>query len=161
MRTRALRNLIFLAAGIGLIVAIFAALEYYEASLRSLCTINSFFSCSTVDTSNHTTTLGLPDYLWGIGGFVLILIVAGISESRPKDRRWAYALLGLTTVGVGLTLYFLYVQLALIGAFCVVCATSYAFGWLAWAGSLALVRRVVHRTSPGPPGAPAGSGPTG
>ncbi len=161
MRTRALRNLIFLAAGIGLIVAIFAALEYYEASLRSLCTINSFFSCSTVDTSNHTTTLGLPDYLWGIGGFVLILIVAGISESRPKDRRWAYALLGLTTVGVGLTLYFLYVQLALIGAFCVVCATSYAFGWLAWAGSLALVRRVVRRTSPGPPGAPAGSGPTG
>lgn len=141
MRTRTLRSVVYLAAGIGLIVAIFAAFEFYEASLRSLCTINSFFSCSTVDVSGRTTTLGVPDYLWGIGGFVAILVVAGIAESRPQDRRVGFFLVALTAAGVALSVYFLYVQLVEIGALCVVCASADAFGWLAFAGALALARR--------------------
>ena len=145
MRTRTVRSLIYLAAGIGLIASIFAAFEFYEASLRSLCTYNSFFSCGAVDTSGKTSTFGIPDYLWGIGGFVLILVFAGIAEKRRPDPFWSYALLGLTTLGVALTVYFLYVQLVEIGAFCVVCATSYVFGWLAWAGAILLVGRTRSR----------------
>ncbi len=148
MRIRTIRSLIYLAAGIGLIVSIFAAFEYYEASLRALCTISAFFSCAAVDQSGKTTTLGIPDYLWGVGGFVLILIVAGIAESRSAERRWPYLLLGLTAFGVAFSLYFLYVQLALIGAFCVVCATADAFGWLAFAGAILLVRRLTEVTGP-------------
>ncbi len=157
MRTRTVRTLIYLAAGLGLIVSIFAALEFYEASLRSLCSINAFFSCSTVDTSGRTTTLWIPDYLWGIGGFLLTLAFAVVAESRPRHRRWTYALLGLTSLGVGLSLYFVYVELALIGAFCVVCATAYVFGGIAWGGALALATRpprgsepTVHRRRPRP-----------
>ena len=151
MRTPTLRSLIYFAAGVGLIVSIFAALEFYEASLRSLCSIGSFFSCSVVDQSGKTTTLGLPDYAWGLGGFVLILVVAGIAEARSKDPRWADALLGLTTVGVALSLYFLYVQLALIGAFCVVCASAYVFGGITWVGTIGLARRAHRgRTDPDP-----------
>lgn len=140
MRTASLRSLIYLAAGIGLIVSIFAALEFYEASLRGLCSFSGFFSCSTVDTSGKTTTLGIPDYLWGVGGFVLILLVAGFAESRSRDRRWPWLLVAVTSGGVAVTLYFLYVQLALIGAFCVVCASAYVFGWVAWVGAIALAR---------------------
>ncbi len=140
MRVRSVRSLVYLAGGVGLIVSIFAALEYYEGSLRRLCTISSFFSCATVDVSGRTTTLGLPDFLWGVGGFVLILVVAGLAERWPRDRRYAYALLGVTTLGVAFSLYFLYVQLVEIGALCVVCATADVFGWIAWAGAIALVR---------------------
>jgi uncharacterized membrane protein len=150
MRTRTLRTVIYLAAGIGLIVSIFAALEYFEASLQGLCTINSFFSCSTVDASGKTTTLGIPDYLIGIGGFILILVIAGLAESRRSDRRWPIVLLGVTSLGVAFSVYFLYVQLALIGAFCVVCASADAFGWLAWAGALALVARTRTVREDGP-----------
>lgn len=141
MRTATLRNVIYLAAGIGLIVSIFAAMEFYETSLRSLCTYSSYLSCSAVDTSGRTTTLGIPDYLWGVGGFVLILVVAGFSEVRPSERRWLYVLLFFTTFGVGFSLYFLYVQIALIGALCVVCTTADAFGWIAWIGAIALARQ--------------------
>ncbi len=154
MRARTARSLLYLFAGIGLIVAIFAGLEFYEASLRSLCSINSYFSCSTVDTSGKTSTLGIPDYLWGIGGFVLILLFAGISESRPRDRRWVYAVFGLTTVGVALSLYFFYVQIAVIGALCVVCATSYVFGWLSWVAAILLVRAPAPRPREAKGGAP-------
>jgi uncharacterized membrane protein len=146
MRTAALRTVIYLAAGVGLIVSIFAALEFYEASLQSLCSINAFFSCSTVDRSGQTSTLGVPDYLWGIGGFVVVLLVAGMAESRPRDRRWPILLLSLTSLGTAFSLYFFWVQLAVIGAFCVVCTSAYVFEWVAWVGAIVLVRQGSTRT---------------
>lgn len=141
MQTRTVRSVIYLAAGLGLIVSVFAAAEFFDATLRSICSINSFFSCALVDQSGRTSTLGVPDYAWGIGGFLAILVVAGIAEVRPSAPVWSYALLGLTSAGVVLSLYFLYVELAFIGALCVVCATAYGFGALAWIGSIELARR--------------------
>jgi len=147
MQVRTLRSIVYLGAGLGVIVSIFAALETYDASLRAVCSINAFLSCSKVDTSGLTSTLGVPDYLWGIGGFIVIFLVAAIAEARPRDKRWEYLLLLITTAGIGMAAYFLYVELALIGALCVVCAASYGMGLIAWGGSIALVRR--------PPDAPA------
>jgi len=140
MQVRTLRSIVYLGAGLGLIVSIFSALETYNASLRGICSINSFFSCSKVDTSGLTSTLGIPDYLIGVLGFILIFLVAAIAESRPRDRRWVYLLVFVTTAGLAAAGYFVYVELALIGAFCVVCGASYAMGFVAWGGSLGLLR---------------------
>jgi uncharacterized membrane protein len=150
MQVRTIRSVIYFAAGIGVIVAIFAAAEFFEASLRSLCSLNTFFSCSAVDQSGRTTTLGVPDYAWGIGGFLAILVVAGLAESRADDPRWTLALLGVTTAGVALSVYLLYVELALIHALCIVCASAYVFGVIAWLGAIALVR--ATRADAGPAG---------
>src|SRR5271170_5717107 len=108
MRTRNVRSVIYLASGLGLIVSIFAAAEFYDAALQGLCTVNSYISCGKVASSGLTFTLDIPNYAWGIGGFVLILLVAGLAEQRAGDRRWTYALLGITTAGVALSLYLLY-----------------------------------------------------
>jgi uncharacterized membrane protein len=148
MRTRTLRSAIYLAAGIGLVVSFFSAAEFFDASLRAICSVNSFFSCSYVDQSGRTTTLGVPDYLWGIGGFVLLLGFAGVAEKRPRDVRAAYALLLLATVGVALSLYFLYVELGEIHALCPVCVTAYLFGGIVWVGAIALARKT--RAAPVP-----------
>ena len=142
MRVRTLRSVVYLAAGLGLIVAVFAAAEFFDASLRSICSVSSFFSCQLVDQSGLTTTLGVPDYLWGIGGFVAILVVAALAEQRPADRRRAYALLGVTTAGVALSLYLLYVELAQIHALCLVCVSAYLLCGVAWVGAIAVARRV-------------------
>ncbi len=141
MRTRNLRSLIYLAGGIGLVVSFFAAAEFFDASLRAICSVNSFFSCALVDQSSKTTTFGIQDYLWGIGGFVVILAVAGVAEKRPREVVWAYALLLLTTLGVAISLYFLYVELAEIHALCPVCVAAYAFGGITWVGSIFLALR--------------------
>lgn len=141
MKTSSVRSAIVLAGLIGLVVSAFAAAEFFEASLRSVCSVNSFFSCAAVDQSGKTSTLGIPDYLWGIGGFVAILVVAGIAERRPKDARPVGLLLALTSAGVALSLYFLYVELAQVHALCIVCATAYVFGVIAWAGAIALAVR--------------------
>jgi uncharacterized membrane protein len=141
MRTRTLRSVIYLAGGIGLILSIFAGAEVYDASLSGLCSVNSYVSCGAVLTSGRTTLLGLPDFTWGIGGFVVILVIAGLAERAPTDRGWAYALLFVTTAGVAVALYLLSVETVLIHALCPVCVGSYLMGGVAWVGAIALVRR--------------------
>jgi uncharacterized membrane protein len=141
MRTRDVRSVVYLAAGLGLIVALFAAAEFVDAALRSICSVSSFFSCQAVDSSGLTTTLGVPDYLWGILGFVAVLAVAALAERRPAEPRFAYALLAVTTIGVVLSLWLLYVELAEIHALCLVCASAYLLGAVAWVGSIELARR--------------------
>jgi uncharacterized membrane protein len=145
MKTRTLRSALYLSAGLGLVVSLFAAAEFFDASLRGICSVNSFFSCALVDESGKTTTLGIQDYLWGVGGFIVMFVVAALAESRPRDLPRAYALVGLTTAAVVFSLYFLYVELAEIHALCIVCATAYGFGVLGWGFSLALLARTRRR----------------
>jgi uncharacterized membrane protein len=159
VRTRTVRSVIFLAGGIGLLVAIFAAAEFYTASLRSVCSISQFFSCATVDQSGKTTTLGLPDYLWGVGGFVAMLVVAGIAERLPRDVRPAYLLALLSTLAVALSGYFIYVQVAEIHALCVVCATAEGFGAIVWVASIELARKTRRKALGLAAGGPAPSAP--
>lgn len=145
MRTRDIRSVVYLAGGLGLIVAIYTYLETVEASLQKYCTINSYVSCGAVASSGRTTLLGIPDSFIGIGGFVLILLVAGVAESRRRQLLWPYLLLLLTTGGVAVSLYFLYVELAEIHALCPVCLTAWVFGFVAWGGAIALVQKVRAR----------------
>lgn len=142
MRTATLRSVIYFAAGIGLIVSVFTYIETLEASLQSLCTVNAFVSCSAVEHSGKTTLFGISDSFIGIGGFILILIVAGVAESRRRELFWPYLLLFLTTGGVALSFYFGYVELAEIHALCLVCFTAYVFGFIVWVATIALVEKV-------------------
>jgi uncharacterized membrane protein len=144
MQNRTLWSVVYFAAGLGLIISIFAAAEFFDATLRQVCSFNSFFSCQLIDQSGRTSTLGIPDYAWGIGGFLVILILAGISEARPRDRPWTYALVTVTTAGIVLSAYFLYVELALIGALCVVCVAAYVMGGISWIAAIALARRTPN-----------------
>jgi uncharacterized membrane protein len=147
MQERTLRSLVYLAAGLGLIVSLFAAAEFFDASLSAVCSFGGGFSCATVLKSGLTTTLGIQDWIWGVAGFVAILVVGALAEAHRKDLRYAYALLALTTAGVGLSMYFLYVELVRIGALCPVCVTAYGFGILAWVGAILLVRRMHQRAA--------------
>lgn len=142
MRTRTIRSVIYLAGGLGLIVSIFTYLETVQASLQKYCTINSYVSCGAVANSGRTTLFGIPDSFVGIGGFVLILIVAAVAESRRKELLWPYLLLLITTGGVAASLYFGYLEFAVIHALCPVCFAAWFFGWIAWGGAIALVRKV-------------------
>ncbi|HTW40671.1 MAG TPA: vitamin K epoxide reductase family protein [Thermoplasmata archaeon] len=145
MRNRSLRSLVYFAAALGLVVSLFAAAEFFDAALRSVCSVSSFFSCALIDNSGKTTTLGIPDYLWGIGGFVLIFIAAFLAERRPKDLARSYFLLGVTSAGVVLSLWLVYVELVLIGGLCPVCLAAYLLGGAAWAGALVLTLRLRRR----------------
>ncbi|HTZ62171.1 MAG TPA: vitamin K epoxide reductase family protein [Thermoplasmata archaeon] len=141
MRTRSWRSYVYFVAGLGLIVSLFAAAEFFDVALRNICSVSSFLSCAAVDQSGLTSTLGIPDYAWGIGGFVAILLVAAFAERNPDSRPWAWTLVGVTSIGVAVSFYLLYVELALIGALCIVCASAYLLGGASWVGAIVLLGR--------------------
>ncbi|MGA8664015.1 MAG: vitamin K epoxide reductase family protein [Thermoplasmata archaeon] len=157
MRTSTFRSLVALGGGLGLIISIFAALEFYDAQLSNLCTLNAFFSCALIAHSGKTTTLGIQDYYWGIFGFIAILVLAAWSERRRKDARLAYLLLLLTSAGLGLAAYFLYVELVEINGLCPVCLASYACGIFAWVGSYGIARKAYRRDHATPSSTPSGA----
>jgi len=142
MRTRDIRSVIFLAGGLGLIVSVYAYIETVQASLQKYCTVNAYVSCGAVASSGKTTVLGVPDGLIGVGGFVLILVLAAIAERRRRELLWPNLLLLVTTLGVGFSLYFLTVEVAEIHALCPVCLSAWVLGWVAWGATVALVRKV-------------------
>ena len=141
MRARTYRTLLELGGGLGLLVAIFAAAEVVYPGLSAVCSVNALISCTTVLNSGRTTTLGLPDWAWGVGGFLAILILMVVADRNRNQVAWTYGLLGVTSLGVVLSAYFLYVEVFEIGALCPVCITAYLFGALAWVGAAGLTRR--------------------
>jgi uncharacterized membrane protein len=145
MRTRSLRSLVYFGGGLGLIVALFAAAEFFDASLTKVCSFGQKFSCGSVDMSGNTTTFGVQDWIWGIAGFVAILAIAVVAERWPKDSRVAYLLLVVTSAGVALAFYLLYVEVVEIGSICPVCVTAYAMGGVAWVGAMGLARKGYRR----------------
>jgi uncharacterized membrane protein len=145
MRTRTFRSLVYLGAGFGLVVSVFAGLEFYDAQLTGACTVNAFFSCALILNSGKTTTFGIQDWIWGVAGFLAILIVAVVADRRRKDARVAYGLFLLTTAGVALAAYFGYVEIAEIHGICPVCVTAYLFGVVTWVGAFGLARRARRR----------------
>jgi len=156
MRTRTYRTLVELGGLLGLLVAIFAALEVYVAGLSKICSFSAFVSCGAVLESGKTTTLGVPDWVWGIVGFVAIVVLAALASQHRKDARIAYALFGVTSAGVALAAYLFYVEVGEIHAVCPVCVTAYAFGVIAWVGAFGLARRAYRqgRSTPSPPDDP-------
>jgi len=147
MQLRTVRTIVYLAAGIGVVLSIFSGLETVFSGLTAACSFNGFFSCAAVAHSGYTTFLYLPDWLWGLGGFIVIIGVAAMAERYPFDPRWAYALLALTLLAAGFSLYFLYVELALIGALCVICTSSYVMGFICLAGSIRIAQS-THEKDP-------------
>ncbi len=119
-----LHRLLLLLVVIGLIVSIYAAFEVLDPALQGTCSINSFFSCSTVDSSGLTHVGPVPDWLIGVAGFTTLLIV-DVPLFRTYDPRLLYALFVLSLGGIGFALYFAYVELALVGAVCPVCTTAH------------------------------------
>lgn len=124
MRSESLHALLPLAVVAGLAFSLFAAAETLDPALQGFCSVSVFLSCRAVDTSGHTTTLGIPDYAWGIGGFVL-LFVLDVQVFRLGRGRWLDALTLVSAAGLGLSVYLASVELFVIHAFCLVCFASY------------------------------------
>ncbi len=124
MRSETLHALLPLLIVAGLGFALFAAAETLDPALRGYCSVSPFLSCSKVDESNHTTFLAIPDYLWGIGGFVL-LFALDIQVYRLGRGRWLDALTLVSAAGFLLSLYLASLELFVIHAFCLICFGAY------------------------------------
>jgi uncharacterized membrane protein len=126
--------LVVLVAGLGL--SAFAAYETLNPSVASVCSVSAFVSCSKVDQSGHTTTLGVPDWLIGIGGFV-VLLALDVPLYATWRRDLLTAVVAVSGLGLAVAVYLATVELTVIHALCPVCFSTYlldgaAFGLSLW-----------------------------
>ena len=78
--------------------------------------------CETVAHSQYSRIGGVPVAVFGVG-LSLVLLVAALGWWRSGDRRLLATHYGLSLVGVTFELYFTFLQVFVIDAICIWCAS--------------------------------------
>ena len=78
--------------------------------------------CETVANSQYSRIGGVPVAVFGVG-LSLILLVAALGWWKTGDRRLLAVHYGFSLVGVTFEAYFMYLQIFVIDAICVWCAS--------------------------------------
>lgn len=110
----------FITALIGFIDASFLAVEHYRG-VAPPCSIVS--GCEKVTTSRYAEIFGIPLALMGAIYYFALLVLTVVYFEAKKETILKIAGL-ITPVGFFASLYFIYLQLFVIGAICLYCMIS-------------------------------------
>ncbi len=107
-------------------------------------------SCEYVQASAYAELFGIPVALYGVAGYAALLGVglAGLQPRFAADRRVAWLLATLATVGFAFTLYLTGIELFVLRAICRWCMTSAAIMTTVWFLSIAELRGTPSGTAP-------------
>ncbi len=137
----------------GLILAVLDVVGLAIASYLSIVELQGgvpvcgpLHGCETVATSEYSRIGGIPVAVFGVG-LSLVLLTLALAWWRTDIYALLLAHYGLSLVGVLFEIYFLYVQLFIIGAVCVWC-TSYGLSLIA----RFLIALIVWARQPRPDG---------
>jgi len=143
------RQAIALLALVGLFVAVYLWLHAIGIGGAIKCGASG--GCEVVQTSRWAVFLGQPVALYGVIGYVVILIVA-LAALRPValvQRGWGVLLVGLATVGALFTAYLTYLELFVIHAICRWCFGSAVIITVIWVVAMLEVAGRRRKTSEG------------
>jgi uncharacterized membrane protein len=109
---------------IGLLVSIYMTI-YKVTSNETMCIGSS--GCSEVNASRYSEVNGIPVAVLGVVGYAAILALLFLEQkSRFFEENGTMMLFGVSLVGFLFTLYLIYVEVALIKAYCPFCLASQA-----------------------------------
>src|SRR5262245_5718517 len=119
---------------LGLFDAAYLALERVTGGPLA-CPIGG--GCETVQSSPYGLLFGVPLAFIGVAGYALLFVVAMLSLhadslGAPLDA----LLLALASVALLAGLYFMYLQIAIIGAICFWCSMAALLDLLIWVAAL-------------------------
>jgi uncharacterized membrane protein len=119
-----LRQITIALAVLGLLVAIYMTI-YKITNNASMCIGSS--GCSEVNASRYSEINGIPVAVLGVLGYAAILALLFL-EQRPGifQQNGTMMFFGISLLGFLFTLYLIYVEVALIKAYCPFCLTSQA-----------------------------------
>ncbi|HJS20555.1 MAG TPA: vitamin K epoxide reductase family protein [Anaerolineales bacterium] len=119
-----LRQITLVLAILGLLVSIYMTVYKYTNN-EAMCIGSS--GCSEVNASRYSEINGIPVALLGVIGYTVILALLFL-EQRPGffQQYGTMLLFGVSLIGFLFTLYLIYLEIALIKAYCPFCLTSQA-----------------------------------
>jgi uncharacterized membrane protein len=107
---------------IGLLVSIYMTI-YKITSNDSMCIGSG--DCKTVNASRYAEVYGIPVAVLGVAGYSAILAVLLLERSPGfVQQNGTLLFFGLSLTGFLFTLYLIFVEIALIKAYCPFCITS-------------------------------------
>ena len=112
-----MRFILVLLAVSGIAVSSLALREHYRTD-TSPCSINEKWDCGIVNHSPYAVLWGVPVATIGIGGYLLLGILA--------FKRWYAALLPLSLGALAFSLYLAHIEAHLLGVWCIYCVASLA-----------------------------------
>ena len=138
-----------------------AYLAEREASGEPLiCTIENFSGCNIVTASEYSKLFGIPLAQYGVLFYGILFVLAAL-ELVIFDKLLRRVLQAVSFIGVIFSLYFVFVQVFFIGAFCIYCLTSavIAFLILVFASFIEPIRKngTENVSPPTPPPQPPAS----
>ena len=113
--------LVALLALVGTFVALYLTL--YKIGVIGVLSCN-IGSCETVNTSRWATFLGLPVAAWGLGTYIVILVLALAGMQGVAPRKTASLTALVTGWGVLFSAWLTYLELCVIHAICMWCVIS-------------------------------------
>ena len=107
---------------IGLLISVYMTI-YKVTSNDALCLGSG--DCSTVNASRYSEVYGIPVASVGIAGYFAILLVQWY-ERRDKffEKNGPMLIFGLALTGFLFTLYLIYIEFAVLKAYCPFCLAS-------------------------------------
>ena len=122
--SKRLRQITIALTIIGLLVSIYMTV-YKLTNNESMCIGSS--GCSEVNASRYSEINGIPVAVLGVVGYAAILALLFL-ERRPGfiQENGSMLFFGISLIGFLFTLYLIYIEIALIKAYCPFCLASQA-----------------------------------
>lgn len=119
-----LRQITIALAILGLLVSIYMTV-YKFTNNESMCIGSA--GCSEVNASRYSEINGIPVAVLGVVGYTAILALLFL-ERKPGilQQNGSMVFFGISLLGFLFTLYLIYLEVALIKAYCPFCLTSQA-----------------------------------
>lgn len=108
------------------------------------CDVQGLGECNTVAASAYSWFMGLPLAFYGVIFYAMVFALAAAYVAL-RTRAIARTLVLVSFIGAVLSVYFLYLQVAVIKAVCMYCLTSAALSFLALVAAVALAHPASRR----------------
>ena len=125
---------------VGIAVAFYDAHQLYNG--QTLWCPPPINGCNEVANSPYARIYNLPVGYFGVVYYLYMLSLAALLAYEPYSGGLRFAALAYSALGVCFSIYFMYLQIAFIHAFCIYCLVSAATTLLLFIATVSHVRAV-------------------
>jgi len=97
--------------------------QHAESGTPLICNVQNLSECNVVAASQYSRVFGIPLAEFGVAFYTVLFVLAAL-ELVLFDQLLRRLLQGMAVIGVVFSLYFTYLQMFVINAFCIYCFAS-------------------------------------
>lgn len=138
MKQKSLCLILFLVF-LGVVDSAYLTYEHYAKTIPP-CSTSIFIDCGKVLNSKYSNIYGVPVALIGLIHYSLLTLSIFLAIAR-KNKIFLYLVVTLATVGAFASVYFMYLQLFIIGSICLYCTFSAIISFTIFALAMIYLRK--------------------